>query len=433
MTMTNEERKKILDTNFPSVQSGNTRPTDGVPTDFPYSVDFPQFMAKDKVLYTLMNLVIRQTLSNDKALKELLESGDKTLKDLIDSLSNRLANNDLALVTEAVKGLMSPEDKKKLDGIANNANNYSHPNSGVIAGTYKQVAVNAQGHVTKGSNPTTLAGYGITDAASKKHGNHVPTLESANNSRFLRNDNTWQTVTPANIGAPTTSGSGATGTWSINISGKANTAGKADTATKANKATLADTATKAVDSDTLDGYHYADIVTNLAVNYGKTTPTMTPLVDWDTMSTKFGYSPIRENITAEIDEKTVTLNIPACYNLRNYSTGLFAYGGDKSGGGLVHGDILLQEDFRNYDKIAFFVTNDDCNYAKLDTWDTWELEYMFQNISQRFNVIRDQDLHWDFTGYYQRGTSYTVPSTPTFFHCGDYQNCGIIEIYGIKY
>lgn len=46
---------------------------------------------------------------------------------------------------------------------------YTHPNSGVTAGTYKSVTVNAQGHVTGGTNPTTLAGYGITDAAAKSH------------------------------------------------------------------------------------------------------------------------------------------------------------------------------------------------------------------------------------------------------------------------
>ena len=46
---------------------------------------------------------------------------------------------------------------------------YTHPNSGVTAGTYRSVTVNAQGHVTAGSNPTTLAGYGITDAAVKSH------------------------------------------------------------------------------------------------------------------------------------------------------------------------------------------------------------------------------------------------------------------------
>lgn len=35
--------------------------------------------------------------------------------------------------------------------------------------------------------------------APKNHGNHVPTAESANNARFLRNDNTWHTITPEDI------------------------------------------------------------------------------------------------------------------------------------------------------------------------------------------------------------------------------------------
>lgn len=38
------------------------------------------------------------------------------------------------------------------------------------AGTYRSVTVNAQGHVTAGTNPDTLAGYGITDAAGISHG-----------------------------------------------------------------------------------------------------------------------------------------------------------------------------------------------------------------------------------------------------------------------
>ncbi|HPX84623.1 MAG TPA: hypothetical protein PLR16_05030 [Bacilli bacterium] len=44
-----------------------------------------------------------------------------------------------------------------------------HPNSNVAAGTYKSVTVDSRGHVTAGSNPTTLAGYGITDAAPASH------------------------------------------------------------------------------------------------------------------------------------------------------------------------------------------------------------------------------------------------------------------------
>lgn len=37
-------------------------------------------------------------------------------------------------------------------------------NSGVTAGTYRSVTVDVKGRVTAGTNPTTLAGYGITDA-----------------------------------------------------------------------------------------------------------------------------------------------------------------------------------------------------------------------------------------------------------------------------
>ena len=51
----------------------------------------------------------------------------------------------------------------------------SHANSGVTAGTYRSVTVNATGHVTAGTNPTTLSEYGITDA---KIANGVITLGS---------------------------------------------------------------------------------------------------------------------------------------------------------------------------------------------------------------------------------------------------------------
>ena len=41
----------------------------------------------------------------------------------------------------------------------------------------------------------------IDKKANASHGNHVPATETANNAKFLRNDNTWATVTPTNIGA----------------------------------------------------------------------------------------------------------------------------------------------------------------------------------------------------------------------------------------
>lgn len=53
------------------------------------------------------------------------------------------------------------------DGSANLALVLVLAASGVTTGTYKSVTVDAKGRVTSGTNPTTLAGYGITDAAKK--------------------------------------------------------------------------------------------------------------------------------------------------------------------------------------------------------------------------------------------------------------------------
>lgn len=57
-----------------------------------------------------------------------------------------------------------------------------------------------------GTNTTQVAttAFVMTEVGKKanaSHGNHVPATETANNAKFLRNDNTWQLVTPANIGA----------------------------------------------------------------------------------------------------------------------------------------------------------------------------------------------------------------------------------------
>jgi phage-related tail fiber protein len=52
------------------------------------------------------------------------------------------------------------------DGVAGNPT-IDLATSGVGAGTYKSVTVDAYGRVTAGTNPTTLSGYGITDAVNK--------------------------------------------------------------------------------------------------------------------------------------------------------------------------------------------------------------------------------------------------------------------------
>jgi len=89
-----------------------------------------------------------------------------------DKVDDHIANDDIHFTAA---------ERTKLSGIATGANKYTHPNSGVTAGTYKSVTVNAQGHVTGGTNPTTLAGYGITDAEAKGSVNTHNTSTSAHN------------------------------------------------------------------------------------------------------------------------------------------------------------------------------------------------------------------------------------------------------------
>jgi len=85
--------------------------------------------------------------------------------------------------------------------------NITHNTSGVTQGTYRSVTVNTYGHVTAGTNPTTLSGYGITDA---KIANGVITLGS-------------NTITPLTASS-TLDATKLSGTASIDTTGNATTA-----------------------------------------------------------------------------------------------------------------------------------------------------------------------------------------------------------------
>lgn len=87
--------------------------------------------------------------------------------------------------------------------------NITHNTSGVSAGTYRSVTVNTYGHVTAGTNPTTLSGYGITDA---KIASGVITLGS-------------NTITPLTASS-TLDATKLSGTASISTTGNAGTATK---------------------------------------------------------------------------------------------------------------------------------------------------------------------------------------------------------------
>jgi phage-related tail fiber protein len=52
------------------------------------------------------------------------------------------------------------------DGSANASSSLTLANSGATAGTYRSVTVDAKGRVTSGTNPTTFSGYGISDTSA---------------------------------------------------------------------------------------------------------------------------------------------------------------------------------------------------------------------------------------------------------------------------
>ena len=91
--------------------------------------------------------------------------------------------------TTSAHGLMTAAMVTKLNGIASGANKTT---------VDSELSSTSTNPVQNKVINTALAGK-----ANSSHGNHVPATQTANNATFLRNDNTWAKVTPANIGAAT--------------------------------------------------------------------------------------------------------------------------------------------------------------------------------------------------------------------------------------
>lgn len=77
--------------------------------------------------------------------------------------ANQPGNSAFNIVySSGYQGYTSAE-ATKLQNIAPNANNYVHPNSGIVAGTYNKVAYNAQGHAVSGTLEPYLTSFTETD------------------------------------------------------------------------------------------------------------------------------------------------------------------------------------------------------------------------------------------------------------------------------
>lgn len=104
-------------------------------------------MAADKAIYfTAAGTAAAMTVTG---LRALLDDADSA------AMRATLGAASTSATTTTANGLMSAADKAKLDSVQASANAYVHPASGVVAGSYRSVTVDGDGHVTGGSSPAT--------------------------------------------------------------------------------------------------------------------------------------------------------------------------------------------------------------------------------------------------------------------------------------
>ncbi len=166
------------------------------------TVVFGEVFAKQQDLGTLNNTVTQ--LSNK--LNDFLEGSDtdniinkwKELESFLEGLTESDNLADL-LALKADKTITINAGAGLTGGGNLSANRtISLATSGVKAGTYTKVTVDAYGRVTVGDNPTTLAGYGITDAVTLTTAQTISGRKTFSQN-IVFNNNGGITYTDANV------------------------------------------------------------------------------------------------------------------------------------------------------------------------------------------------------------------------------------------
>ena len=156
----------------------------------------------------------------DARFDAIVGEGASTTLDTIGEISAAIEDNqDMLDTLNSAIGT-----KANASSLTSHTNNKSNPHGVTAAqvGAYTKAEVDSKLSGKADSDHThtvdsALSGTSINPVQNKvvksaldgkantSHGNHVPTTQTADNTKFLRNDNTWQSVTPANIGAYTKS------------------------------------------------------------------------------------------------------------------------------------------------------------------------------------------------------------------------------------
>ena len=174
--MNSEELKKEFGLLMPSEINGFKRPDESIPSSNDFFLEIPQLIQKDPVLYSTMNLIFSVILSNDKLLKQWL-----------DTLQNVVNAQDWREVTDSLKGYMTPELKKKLDGIAMGANNYVHPSSHPAS----MIAQDATHRFVSDTEKNTWNGKASTSLVSTTANGLMPKRDGSATSIFT-GDGAWK-------------------------------------------------------------------------------------------------------------------------------------------------------------------------------------------------------------------------------------------------
>lgn len=148
------------------------------------------------------------------AIKALIDALQEELDSHIDNTSNphNVTLSQLGITATAAElnimdGITATTTELNyVDGVTSNIQTQLNGKAASSHGNHVPATQTASNKVFLRNDNTwqTITPANIGAAASS-HGNHVPATETANNAKFLRNDNTWQTVTPANIGAAASS------------------------------------------------------------------------------------------------------------------------------------------------------------------------------------------------------------------------------------
>ena len=148
---------------------------------------------------------------------------DNVVKNDITALGIPSQDTTYSNATTSLDGLLSSEDKTKLDGIASGANKYTHPSYTTRSSGLYKITVDAQGHVSNVSNVTKsditnlgipgqdtntwTAFKGATTSTDGTAG-YVPAPSAGSATRYFRSDGTWAVPPNTTYSVASTSANG---------------------------------------------------------------------------------------------------------------------------------------------------------------------------------------------------------------------------------